>query len=74
MGEIIFEEAMGLPDMLRKASSCDKKYRLRPQAHLANSETDHVWTNQDLDLLSTSKWSSEPQFCERYEFGWLNNG
>ena len=55
MGEIIFEEAMGLPDMLRKASSCDKKYRLRPQAHLANSETDHV--------LNQSRF--RPQFCER---------
>ena len=24
------------------------------------------WSNKDLDTLSTSKWSSESQFCERY--------
>ena len=26
----------------------------------------NFWTNYDLDLFSTSKWPSEPQFCERY--------
>ena len=24
----------------------------------------NFWINQDVDLLSTSKWPSEPQFCE----------
>ncbi len=26
----------------------------------------NFWTNYDLDLFSTSKWPSEPCFCERY--------
>ena len=32
------------------------------------------WTNVDLDLLSTSKWPSEPQFCERWKYIWQKNG
>ena len=27
-------------------------------------------TNQNLDQLSTSKWPSEPQFCERWTYIW----
>ena len=30
----------------------------------------NLWTNQNLDLLSTSKSSSEPQFCERWIYSW----
>ena len=26
----------------------------------------NFWTNYDLDLLSTSKWPPEPQFCQRW--------
>ena len=31
-------------------------------------------TNQILDLLSTSKWPSKPQFCERWTYKWQKNG
>ena len=34
----------------------------------------HMWTNQDLDSLSTSKWPSEPQFCERNTYIWQEYG
>ena len=34
----------------------------------------NLWTNQILDLLSTSKRFSEPQFCERYTYSWRKNG
>ena len=27
----------------------------------------NFWTNYDLDLLSTSKWPSEVQFCDKYK-------
>ena len=30
----------------------------------------NFWTNQNLDQLSTSKWPSEPQFCERWTYIW----
>ena len=30
----------------------------------------NVWTNQDVDPLSTSKWPTEPQFCERWIYSW----
>ena len=30
----------------------------------------NFWSNQDVDLLSTSKWPSEPQFCERWTYIW----
>ena len=30
--------------------------------------------NYNLDLLSTSKWPSEPQFCERYVCRWQKFG
>ena len=29
----------------------------------------YFWSKQDLDLLSTSKWQSEPHFCERWTYG-----
>ena len=32
------------------------------------------WFNQDIDTLSTSKWPSELQFCERFYCSWLKNG
>ena len=28
----------------------------------------NFWTNQNVDLLSTSKWPLEPQFCERWTY------
>ena len=28
----------------------------------------NFWSNQNVDLLSTSKWPSEPQFCERWTY------
>ena len=31
-------------------------------------------TNHDSDLFSTSKWSSEPPFCERFLHSWHKNG
>ena len=34
----------------------------------------NVWTNWGIDLFSTSKWPSEPQFCERYLCRWQKNG
>ena len=34
----------------------------------------NLWTNQILDLLSTSKWPSEPQFCERWIYSWQKYG
>ena len=33
----------------------------------------NFWINQGLDLLSTSKWPSEPQFCERWKYIWRKN-
>ena len=30
----------------------------------------NFWSNQNVDLLSTSKWPSEPQFCERWTYIW----
>ena len=30
----------------------------------------NFWTNQDLESLSTTKWPSEPQFCERWTYIW----
>ena len=30
----------------------------------------NFWTNSDVDPFRTSKWSSEPQFCERYSCAW----
>ena len=30
----------------------------------------NFWTNQNLDQLSTSKWPSETQFCERWTYIW----
>ena len=30
-----------------------------------NGNGNNFYTNQNLDPLSTSKWPSEPQFCER---------
>ena len=30
----------------------------------------NFWTNYDLDLLSTSKWPSGPQFYERFSWKW----
>ena len=33
----------------------------------------NVWTNWDTDPFSTSKWPSEPQFCEKYQCGWQKN-
>ena len=32
------------------------------------------WTNKNSDPLSISKWSSEPQFCERQSYSWQKNG
>ena len=34
----------------------------------------NFWTNYNLDLLRTSKWPSEPQFCERWRYIWQNIG
>ena len=34
----------------------------------------NLWNNQNLDPLSTSKWPSEPQFCERWMYSWQKNG
>ena len=34
----------------------------------------NFWTNWDLAPLSTSKWPSEPQFCERWRYIWQKNG
>ena len=34
----------------------------------------NFWPNYNLDLLSTSKWPSEPQFCERYVCRWQKFG
>ena len=31
-------------------------------------------TNHDSDLFSTSKWPSEPPFCERFSYSWHKNG
>ena len=30
----------------------------------------NFWPNYNLDLLSTSKWPSESQFCERLSYRW----
>ena len=30
----------------------------------------NLWINQGLDLLSTSKWPSEPQFCEMWSYSY----
>jgi len=30
----------------------------------------NFWSNQNVDLLSTSKWPSEPQFCEIWTYIW----
>ena len=32
------------------------------------------WSNKDLDMLGISKWSSEPQFYERYKCSWWKDG
>ena len=34
----------------------------------------NFWSNQNVDLLSPSKWLSEPQFCERWTYIWWKNG
>ena len=34
----------------------------------------NFWSNQNVDLLSTSKWPSEPQFCERWTYIRRKNG
>ena len=34
----------------------------------------NFWTNWDLEPWSTSKWPSEPQFCERWTYKWRKNG
>ena len=34
----------------------------------------NFWINQNLDQLSTSKWPSETQFCERSTYIWQKNG
>ena len=34
----------------------------------------NFWTNQNLEQLSTSKWPSEPQFCERWTYIRQKNG
>ena len=34
----------------------------------------NFWTNWYLELLSTSKWPSESQFCERCSYSWQKNG
>ena len=34
----------------------------------------NFWTNQNLDLLSKSRWPSEPQFCERWTYICQKNG
>ena len=34
----------------------------------------NFWSNQNVDLLSTSKWLSESQFCERWAYIWQKNG
>ena len=31
------------------------------------------WSNWDLDMISTSKWPSDPQFCERHLCNWPKN-
>ena len=48
---------------------------------LQNTENGNIYTlchklrtNQILGLLSTPKWSSEPQFCERWTYSWRKNG
>jgi hypothetical protein len=33
---------------------------------IGNDNGQSFWFNQDLDMLSTSKWHFEPQFCERF--------
>ena len=44
---------------------------IRPDVfHLICILCHNFWTNYDLDLLSTSKWWSESQFCERYLWKW----
>ena len=30
----------------------------------------NFWTNHNLDQLSTSKWPSQPQFCEKWTYLW----
>ena len=30
----------------------------------------NFWTNHNLDQISTTKWPSEPQFCERWTYIW----
>ena len=32
------------------------------------------WFNWDLDMFTSSKWPSEPKFCERYLCSWQKNG
>ena len=34
----------------------------------------HILKNWYLDMLSTSKWPSEPQFCERWTYIWPKSG
>ena len=34
----------------------------------------NFWTNQDLELINTSKWPSESQFHERWSYSWQKNG
>ena len=43
-----------------------------PHSHTASGYiwSYNFWTNQDLDSLGTSKWPSEPQFCDRWPDIW----
>ena len=51
-------------------------FRSSPNSHADSGYIwgHNFWTNQSLDPLSTSKWPSEPQFCERYSYSWQKNG
>ena len=51
-------------------------FKSSPNSHEASGYIwgHNFWTNYDLDPLSTSKWPSEPPFCERWRYIWQKNG
>ena len=52
---------------LQRSKVIQVKFEISPSTREASIyiRGHKFWINQDLDPLSTSKWLSEPRFCER---------
>ena len=58
------------PEMVKNGCFWNFFFSYKIEKHIWWKNLSQLLINYDLDLVSTSKWSSETQFCERYTCSW----